>query len=887
VTRRLALAAALLAATASAVHAQQTPAPAPAPASPDTPATRAAQRQAPHATAIRIAGRAPEVDGRLDDAAWAAAPVLTGLMQKDPKEGEPASERTEVRFLYDDQAIYVAARMHRADPSAIRAPVSRRDVYTEAETFGVSLDTYHDRRTAYTYAVTAAGARVDVYHPRDEDAGDDQYNPVWLARTARDSAGWTAEMRIPLSQLRFNPGQAQTWGLNVRRWMPDKEEDDYWVVVPRSVTAWASRFGELDGITGIHPARRIEAMPYVAASAALRQGVDPADPFHDPRESGFRTGADLKVGFGPNLTLDATVNPDFGQVDADPAEVNLSAYETFFSERRPFFIEGSQLLSGGGAGYFYSRRIGAAPHLGAAGDYVDVPTSSTILGAAKLTGRLPSGLSVGVLAAVTDAERARTFSLAADSFGSVRVEPATGYGVVRMQQELGKGGSTAGFIVTGVHRVLDDGTPLAARLDRDAVTGAVDWDVRLGGGTYEVSGALGFSRQAGDSLSILRLQRSSARYFQRPDADYVTLDPSRTALSGATASLAAQKVNGAHWLWTVGAEARSPGFELNDAGSQGSADYTSAFAELRYRETKPRGPFRRWAAYVTPSSTWTWGGTHTGGEYYLDFEPTWKNYWRSWHTAFYTPRTQSSTLTRGGPLAQQPATWAVINQLANSASARLRWNGRVYYGENELGTATYRLSGGVTVRAATQWQLSITPNYLRTTPVRQYVATFEGGPAATFGRTYVFAAVDRSELITDLRLTYLFKPDLSLELYAQPFASSGRYHSFGELPAAGAFRLTPLDGDTTRVARHGSETTVRLGAQSRTVADFNVRSFRSNAVVRWEWRPGSTLYVVWQQDRSGDRDEIAHVGAGSLLETLETAGNNFLAIKMTYWLPIH
>ncbi|HEX8246011.1 MAG TPA: DUF5916 domain-containing protein, partial [Longimicrobium sp.] len=312
-----------------------------------------AASQAKRALAARVAGRAPALDGRLDDAAWEAAPALSGLWQKEPKEGVPATERTEVRFLYDDHALYVGARMWSSDPARIQAPVSRRDVNDAAEFIAVSLDTYHDRRTAYTFSVTAAGTRGDRYHARDTDAGDAQFNPVWEAKVARDSAGWTAEMRIPLSQLRFNPGQAQTWGVNVRRWMPQKEEDDYWIVVPKSVSAWASRFGELGGIEGIHPERRIELLPYVATGASFSQGVDPADPFHSPREQTVRAGADVKVGLGPNLTLDATVNPDFGQVEADPAEVNLSAFETFFSEKRPFFIEGSNLLSGGGAGYFY------------------------------------------------------------------------------------------------------------------------------------------------------------------------------------------------------------------------------------------------------------------------------------------------------------------------------------------------------------------------------------------------------------------------------------------------------------------------------------------------------------------------------------------------------
>ncbi|HET7233611.1 MAG TPA: DUF5916 domain-containing protein [Longimicrobium sp.] len=887
---RAALLAAAALLLASAVAAQQTP---PA-ASADSAAGRTRQASASadsvagrrkQAVAARISGRVPDIDGRLDDAAWAAAPVLSGFTQKEPREGEPATEQTEIRILYDDHALYVGARMRSTDPARIQAPVSRRDVWEQAEMISISLDTYHDRRTAYTYGVTAAGTRVDLYHPRDTPDGDAGYAPVWVARTARVADGWTAEMRIPLSQLRFSPGAAQTWGVNVRRWIPQKEEDDYWIVVPKSASGWASRFGELGGITGVHPERRMELAPYVAAGASFSRGVDTADPFHSARESTVRTGADLKVGLGPNLTLDATVNPDFGQVEADPAEVNLSAYETFFSEKRPFFTEGSDLLSGGGSTYFYSRRIGATPHGAASGDYVDQPSNTTILGAAKLTGRLPSGLSVGVLGAVTAREHARIFLADSSRFGRVEVEPPAAYGVVRLRQEIGKGGSTAGFIVTGVHRALEPGSPLATRLDRDALTGAADWDLRLGGGTYEVTGALGFSHQAGDSLAILRLQRSAARYLQRPDADYVTYDPSRTTFSGYTASLAAQKISGRHWLWTVAADMRSAGFELNDAGAQSVADYRQVYGELRYRETTPRGPLRRWAAYVTPIAVWNGGGVMTGPELWLDWEATLKNFWRTTFTAFRTFPAQSQTLTRGGPLAAEAGTTNVIGMLQNSAAARLQWRGRIYYGMSDEREVTERLSGRLSVRPGTRWQLSVEPNFLRY-GARQYVATFAGGPAATYGQTYVFASVDRSEFFADVRLTYLFTPDLSLEVYAQPFASSGRYHDFGDLPAARARELTPLDGDTTRVVRSGNTTELRFGDQRRTVDDFNVRSFRSNAVVRWEWRPGSTMYLVWQQNRAGDRDRIAHVGPRSLAETLDAPGDNFLALKVTYWLPL-
>jgi hypothetical protein len=821
------------------------------------------------ARAVRVEGRAPVLDGRLDDAVWSAATPISDFTQKEPAEGAAATERTEVRFAYDDAALWVGARMHSADPAKIQAPVSRRDVVQQSEYVQVFIDSYHDRRTAYTFGVTAAGTRVDRYHARDNQDADDTFSPVWEARVARDSAGWTAEMRIPLSQLRFSPGSAQTWGVNVQRWIPSKEESVFWVMVPRSVSSFVSRFGDLAGIEGVRPARRIELSPYVATGAAFTAGVDPRDPFTEPREMQLRAGADVKVGLGPNLTLDATVNPDFGQVDADPAEVNLSAFETFFAERRPFFTEGSALLAGGGGGYFYSRRIGGPPRGAAGGDFVDRPQATTILGAAKLTGRLPSGLSVGVLAAVTGRERALTFDTATGERATVEVEPPAGYGVARLQQEFGPAGSTVGMTLTGVGRDLDEGSPLAARFGSAAVTGGVDWNLRFQGGTYEVNGALGMSRVAGDSLAILRLQRASARYFQRPDAEYVRVDPSRTALSGYFASLSAARVSGKHWLWQTGVSAESPGFELNDVGSLSTADEIGAYAQLRYRETTPRGALRRWDVYLTPEATWNFGGARAGATWWADAELTWKNFWRSVLTGFYVPRGESPTLTRGGPLAGTLSAWGVIGSLASSSSSRLRWNGRVYYSRNEEGRPTYRLSGGLSVRPGPRWQLSVEPNYLRSTPMRQFVSVADGGPAETFGKTYTFAAIVRTEFFADVRLNYLFTPDLSLEFYAQPFASAGRYFDFGTLPAAGSHELTYLDPQPSGDGY-----------------DFNVRSLRSNAVLRWEWRPGSTLFVVWQQDREGERDRIATVTPRSLLETLDAPGNNYLAVKVSYWLPL-
>jgi hypothetical protein len=552
---------------------------------------------APRVTARRAAV-SPRLDGRLDEAAWATAAPAGGFVQRFPREGAAATGATEVRLLYDDDALWVGARMRSARPGDVQAPVGRRDNVREMEHLAVSLDTYHDRRTAYTFVVTASGVRGDWYHPRDDErAQESSFDPVWQAAARVDADGWTAELRIPFSQLRFTGTGAQTWGVNFQRWVASRNEDDLWAPVPQNVRAWPSRFGTLDGIDGVRPTRRVEVLPYAAQASRVNAAHHTANPFDDGRNLTTRVGGDVKVGLGPNLTLDATVNPDFGQVEADPAVVNLSAFEINFPERRPFFIEGAPLLRGGGNNYFYSRRIGAGPLLRPAGDFTDVPQTATILGAAKLTGRLASGLSVGVLAALTDRVRASAFDSArvgapvaapvppdntglttpaGDVLTAARrtrldVAPRSAYVVARLQQEFGRDRSTAGVLLTGVRRDVAPGTPLGALYARDAATAAADWNLRFRRATYEFSGSVSASRVGGDSAAVLRAQRSSARFFQRPDAGYVRLDPTRTRLGARRApwrsrrSAAATGSGAATWACarpssrsTTSASSRSP-----------------------------------------------------------------------------------------------------------------------------------------------------------------------------------------------------------------------------------------------------------------------------------------------------------------------------------------
>ena len=848
-------------------------------------------------SAVRLTGAAPQIDGRLDDEAWAAAPVLSDFVQKDPVQGAPPTDRTEVRFLYDDDALYVAARMHAADPASIQAPVTRRDEGYQAEHLLISLDTYHDRRTAYTFGVTASGQRLDWYHATDnEDSRDMSFNPVWRAEARVDTAGWTAEMRIPFSQLRFNDLPAQVWGINLDRWIPSREEDDYWVVIPRGTQAWASRFGDLEGIGGVRPARRIELMPYVAAEGTRFGTIDPDNPLVEQRSGAMRVGGDARIGLGSSLTLEATLNPDFGQVEADPAEVNLSAFETFFPERRPFFTEGQRYLVSPNAGYFYSRRIGAASRVRVNADYVDYPRASTILGAAKLTGRTQRGLSVGALAALTDAAEARYV----DEDGEIRragVAPRTGWGVVRAVQEFGPATSTAGVSLTALRRDTEPGGLITSFLPRSAISGGADWNLRFRGGDYEVRGFAGASVVEGDTAAIRRVQTAPAHYFQRPDRDYAVLDPTRGTLAGYTAGIGIERNNARHWLWEARASAISPGFDVNESGRMFVADFVTADGEVTYRETTPRGPYRRYSFTARTQNGFDYQGIRRHGVVNGEANVTWSNYWQSSIEARTELRRYDASATRGGPRLGLGRTWEIEADLENRGSARFRWGGGVGIGGDEQGGRGWGIGGGIGATPGPNWQVSVEPRYEREREARQYVANLPGGPAAMLGRRYLFSSIDRSTLAAPVRLAYTMSPDLSLELYAEPFAASGRYHRFGEVPRPRSFELD-LYGEDGPIRSCGPDdrapcspgshlfTATEDGEPDRVARDFNVRSFRSNAVMRWEWRPGSTLYLVWQQDRSSSLHSGDYVGPGALGDAFGAPGNNFLAMKVTYWMPV-
>ncbi|MEW5918918.1 MAG: DUF5916 domain-containing protein, partial [Gemmatimonadota bacterium] len=551
-----------------------------------------------------------------------------------------------------------------------------------------------------------------------------------------------------------------------------------------------------------------------------------------------------------------------------------------------------ELIRGQGPGYFYSRRIGAPPHRAASGHYVDAPNASTILGAAKLTGRTSSRLSVGSLLAVTRQERARVFDSLVARTSHVTVEPLAAYGVVRVQQELGRQASTIGATLTAVRRDVGDvagGDSLAAVLPREAMTGGADFRWRLKEGMYAFSGWYGFSHVAGDPSAMLRLQRSSARYFQRPDAEYVDYDSTRSSLGGYTWSIRADKDAGRRILWGAQLQSNSPGFELNDIGRLNNADEIEYNADIQIRETLPGRYLHNWRLGFDTRGGWNYGGDRQSNHWNQNTSLTFKNYWNLNVRTSFALATQNATLTRGGPSMRSLGEWSEELRLSNPMSSRTGWrlNARVTRGEEGLYRSSF--GGQLTLRPTDRWQLSVEPNYSRASDPRQYVTSRNDTLARFLDTRWIFAHIERTTVSTRFRAQYAFAPNLTLEGYAEPFAASGRYSRIGELaePRTNELRLYGTDGTTIDHASDGSRT-ITDGPSSFVIdpGDFHVLSLRSNLVMRWEWKPGSTLFLVWQQNRRSSESYGSPVGLRSMWHTTRAAGDNFFSIKATYWLPL-
>ena len=839
----------------------------------------AARKQLP---ATRITSVAPAVDGRLDDLAWSEATFVSDFEQKGATRGYPAREKTEVGFLYDGEALYIGARLSVSDPEALRAPRTARDVPGNGDRLIVSLDTYRSRQTAYNFGVTAGGTRLDYYQPQDAfDSRDWSYDPVWTARTALGDRGWTAEMRIPFASLRFHDGQLG-WGVNLQRVHPELQLYAFWVVVPANEAGWSSRFGRLTGLEGVRPARRFALVPYAAAERLERHLAkgDASSPAPPPEET-TRYGGDLLVDLTPSLELAATFNPDFGQIEADPALVNLTAFEVFLPEKRPFFLDGAQFLQGPGPRYYYSRRIGAPPH-GEVGEDVD-REGTQVPGAAKVIGRLRGGTSLGVLVAASDQEQLRILDPETGEVELEQVEPDTYFGVLRLQRDFGAG-SSLGFVGTGVRRDLTAGDALVGVLPRQAWSAGLDWSLRFANQTHEFAGFLGGSAVEGEPAAIARLQTSSARYYQRPDADHVEFDPLRGELSGYTAGLRLGRVSGA-WRWLLSGEARSPGFEINDAGAMATADDLVGSAQVGYGTPIGSGFWQRVDVSLSTSSGWNFGGVRQFTTPALDLSLVSRGFWRTYLRLARDSRSLSDDLTRGGPLMGTGEAWRSRLGVASNHALRGVWSLDAYHASDEFGGLSYGATTRFLWRFSDHLTVTVAPGYDTARGVRQFFTRVEGGNPATFGARYIFAELDQRTLYTRLRTAVSFTPHLGLELYVEPFASSGRYDRFGELAAARSRELRLYGGDGTTLEPQPDGTQlVRVDGQTFVLedGDFDARSYRANAVLRWDFAQGSSIYLVWSSNRGAQRRLDEPANFGDLLDATGEPGEDVLALKASW-----
>jgi hypothetical protein len=867
-----------------------------------TPASPPAAKPVPAVRAVRSV--APIVlDGRLDEPAWREAPPATGFTQSDPQEGQAATERTEIRVVYDDAALYVGARMFDSEPSKIRRRLSRRDDYhIDADYIIVYLDPHHDHLTGAQFQVTAAGSLGDaaLYNDTDED---ESWDGVWDAKVVVDDQGWTAEMRIPFSQLRFTSGDRQTWGLNVERFIRRKNESDWWELVLKKENGRMSRLGHLEGLDGIQPRPHLDLLPYTTARAEYIAPA-PGDPFNTGSRYFGNAGLDVKWGVTSSLTLDATVNPDFGQVEVDPAVVNLTAFETFYEEKRPFFTEGSNIFGNFGrsgansyAGFnradptlFYSRRIGRSPQGRADGDFVDRPTATTILGAAKLTGKTASGWSVGVIEAVTGRESAQADTLGSRS--TVEVEPPTNYLIGRVKREVANRASV-GVMFTGVERALGGSSTLSELLDNRAYTFGSDAHLFLDSKRdWVIHGLFAGSYVQGSPAAVLRLQRNSARYFQRPDAPQVHLDPGRTSLSGWDGQLNLNKnsgdvtVNAA--LWGV-----SPGFEANDAGFFMTADRAGTHGVLAWKKPNPDRWTRSRALVAATWWSWNFNREMQGEGYFVEGNATLLNYWDVNGTFHYLPSTFDDRLTRGGPSVRRPSGWSADAGVESDSRKPVGLELNADYSRDNAGGFDSRVSLSFDIRPSPSLTISTGPEIARNHSIAQYVRTVADPLAApTFGTRYVFGDLDQTEVSMTTRMDFIFTPKASLQVYMQPLLATGTYWGFKELARARTLDFLRYGQDGGSLAYdaarrvHTADPDGPGPATSFSFAnpDFNFKSLRVNAIFRWEWRLGSALYVVWTQQR----ENLANPGQFALGRDLSSLfgahGDNVLAVKLAYWL---
>jgi len=812
------------------------------------------------------------IDGVLSEAVWQNGNAVTDFKQRDPNEGAAPSQKTEVRVAYDDDAIYLGARCFDAHPESLMVRLSRRDISVPADRFSFYLDPYRDKRSGYYFLVNAAGTQFDGTLSND-GWEDNSWDGVWESKAKVDELGWSVEMRIPYSQLRFAQAEQQVWGVNFRRVVARNSEEVFLVYQPKKESGFVSRWPELQGIENIRASRAIEVTPYITSKGEFLR-FDPNTQFPIDR-SGHKVsvGGDLRMGIGGKLTLNATANPDFGQVEVDPAVVNLSDVESFFQEKRPFFVEGSSIFNFGNQGsdsywgfnwpeptFFYTRRIGRSPQ----GDRPlgwEAPAGTRILGAAKLTGKLFPSVSFGTLHALANREFA--------TFGgsNVKIEPLTYYGVARGMKEFDQRRHGFGLMTTVAARSFED-VSLRDQLNGHSLMAGFDgWTFLDSSKVWVVSGWSALSHVAGTTNRMTSLQQSSRHYFQRPDADHIEVDPNARSLTGVGSRYWLNKQKGSV-IFNSALGFMSPDFDVADVGFQSRADLINGHIGGGYKwtETTKHRKYQEilgalFASYDTEGNP-VWGGVWASG--FTEFS---NNFSFNYSTA-YNPQTVNTRRTRGGPLTINKPGYEGYLYFDTDGKAKRFYYFEVYgYNVPEAHSYNWNVNPGFEWKPVSNVILNVGPGYARNVENAQFVDSFDDATATnTFGKRYLFGRLNQTTVSANIRLNWAFTPTMSVLTFLQPLVSSGEYTDFKSLARPRSYEFDPHPPTYD--------------------PNFNFKSLRGNAVFRWEYRPGSTLFLVWTQERVGV-DPIGDFNFRRDFSDMTSADmNNIFLAKVSYYFSL-
>ena len=843
------------------------------------------------------------IDGELNENIY-STPAITEFIQRDPDEGKPSSEKTEVWVFYDESSIYFSGRFSDSNPDSIDVTLMRRDNFVESDWFWIYLDPYNDNRSGFYFSVNPGGSICDGTLFND-DGMDDSWDGIWQNKTTIDENGWNVEVRIPYTQLRFKESEEMTWGINLNRDIKRKHEMSFYVMVPRNESGTVSKFADLEGLKGIKPKQRFELLPYFVQKAQYLVH-NPNDPFYKSNQYTTSIGADVKFSLGSNLNVDATINPDFGQVEVDPAIINLSEFETFYNEKRPFFIEGGNIFSFGYGGsnnnwgfnfgvpeLIYTRRIGRAPQGRVTKEgYVDYPNETRILGAAKLTGKIDESWSMGVLSSITE----RTFaSIRTDGGITVNeeVEPLTHYGILRTQKEFNSGKQAIGVIFTSVNRDLNDN--IKNLLSNQAYTfGSDGWTFLDDDETYVITGSVIGSYTSGTKEYLTRLQEQPYRYMQRPDKTYMPIDTNRTSIAGYFARVALNKQKGNFYV-NAALGIISPGFEYNDLGSQWFADRINGHIVTGYRWFDPDEIFRRKSIYLAYNRTSDFEDNIERSGFYLTSSIQFLNYWGINMNGSTNFESVSKSLTRGGPKLNIPANYSLNISAYTDSRGKIIVSPGIGYWRNEIGSNEFYSELEIEWKPSSQISLTFGPEYSTNYTSFQWVWNQSDQFASgTYNTRYVFADLNQKTLSADIRLNWIFTPTLSVQLYIQPLISVGDFEKYKELTNPPTLDAKQYGTEDTQISYDAGSNTyiVDPDASGPTEQfsfpnkDFNFKSLRGNLVLRWEALPGSVFYFAWTNSRMNFENPGKFNFKNDFSNLVNSEADDIFLVKFSYWIDI-